>query len=78
MIGKILRKMIVVNDLYARKEKLYSTYVSKHNSNRKKQLITLMIPNWEGWHYLVVKKLSTLLKGIIKKWFLLFEMFSFF
>ena len=60
MIGKILRKMIVVNDLYTRKEKLYSTYVSKHNSNRKKQLITLMIPNWEGWHCLVVKKLSTL------------------
>ena len=26
-----------------------------------------MIPNWEGWHYLAVKKLSALLKVITSK-----------
>ena len=35
-------------------------YVSKHNSNREKQVICLMIVNGEGlkgqrWHYLAVK-----------------------
>ena len=42
-------------------------YISKHNSNRKKSIIFLMILNREGWHCLVVKKLSTLLKGITSK-----------
>ena len=27
---------------------IYSAYVSKHNSNREKQVIFLMIPNGEG------------------------------
>ena len=30
---------ITLNVLYAKKEKIYSAYVSKHKSNRKKQLI---------------------------------------
>ena len=30
-------------------------------------LILLMIPNGEKWHYLAVKKLSTLLRGITSK-----------
>ena len=38
-----------------KKEKTYPVYVSKYNSNHEKQLILLMIPNWEGWHYLSVK-----------------------
>ena len=42
-------------------------YVSKHNSNPENQLILLMIPNAEGWPYLEVKKLSTLLIGITSK-----------
>ena len=50
--------------LYAKIEKIYSAYVPKHNSNREKQAISLMIPNGEGWHYLAVKKLSALLRGI--------------
>ena len=33
----------------------------------RKQVITLIIPHREGWHYLAVKKLSTLLRGITKK-----------
>ena len=38
---------IAVNVLYAKKEKMFPAYVSKHNSNREKQVIFLMIPNGE-------------------------------
>ena len=51
--------------MYAKKEKIYPSYVSNHSSNREKQVIILMISNGEKvWHYLVVKKLSELSKGI--------------
>ena len=50
-----------------KKEKIYPDYVSKHYPNREKQVVLLMIPNGEGWHYLAAKKLSTLLRGIIPK-----------
>ena len=66
-----------------KKRKIYSAYVSKHNSNREKQVILLMIPNREKrersetlakransegqLHFLVVKKLSALLKRIKSK-----------
>ena len=66
-----------------KKEKIYPAYVSKHNSNCEKQVILLMIPNGKGhewsetltmranirgrWHYLAVKKLSALLRGITSK-----------
>ena len=33
----------------------YSAYISKQNSNCEKQIILLMIPNGEGWHYHVLK-----------------------
>ena len=46
---------------------LYSSYISKHNSSREKQVILLMIPSRETWHYRAVKKLSALLKGITSK-----------
>ena len=46
-----------------KKKKIYPAYVSKHDSNFKKQVILLMIPTGEGWHYLAVKKLWTLLRG---------------
>ena len=42
---------IALNVLYTKKEKIYPAYVSKHNSNREKQVILLTIPNGEGWHY---------------------------
>ena len=45
---------IALNVLYAKKEKIYSAYLSKHNSNRKIQVIFLMILNGEKWHYLAV------------------------
>ena len=53
--------------MYAKKEKIKPTYVSKHNSNREKQVIFLMIPNGEGWDFLPVKKLSASLRGITSK-----------
>ena len=52
MIGKKVRKK-----MYVKKEKVYPAYVSKHNSNHGKQVILLMIPNGERWHYLAIKKL---------------------
>ena len=75
--------------MYAEQEKVYPAYVSKHQSDREKQVILLMIPNGDKrkakseeqlFHYLVVKKLSALLRGITSKeswWFLLSELPSF-
>ena len=45
-------------------KKIQVAYKSKHNLTRKKQVILLMISNGENWHYLVVKNLPGLLKGI--------------
>ena len=45
-------------------KKIHVAYKSKHNLNREKQVILLMTSNGENWHYLVVKKLSRLLRGI--------------
>ena len=47
---------ISLNVLYAKKENIHPAYFSKHNSNRVKQVILLMILNGE--------KLSALLRGI--------------
>ena len=44
-----------------------SAYISKYNSYRGKQINLLMIPYERSWHYLAVKKLSTLLIGITLK-----------
>ena len=57
--------IIALNVLCAKTEKIYSAYVSKHNSNREKQVNLLMIPNAAKlWHYFSVKKLSASLRGI--------------
>ena len=50
--------------MYAKKENIYLAHVSEHNSNHKKQVFILMIYYGKGWHYLAVKKLSALLRGI--------------
>ena len=34
---------------------MHPDYFSKQNSNPKKQVIFLMIPNREGWHYIAEK-----------------------
>ena len=48
-------------------KKNYPAYVSKYKLNRKTQLISLMVPNKEGCHYLAVKKLPAPLLGITSK-----------
>ena len=61
--------------LNTKKGKAYHAYVSKHNSNRGKQVILLIIPNEqkhesksEGqWHCPAVKKLLALLRRITSK-----------
>ena len=50
-----------------KKKKIYPVYVSKHKSNREKQVILLMIPNGEEWCYIAVKKLPALLREITPK-----------
>ena len=50
-----------------KKEKIYPAYVLKHNSNRQKQVMLLMILKEEGWHYLAVKNLSALLRRTTSK-----------
>ena len=54
MIGKFEKNTVTIalNVLYTKKEKLHPAYISKHNSNREKQVILLMILNGEGrqWH----------------------------
>ena len=44
--------------------KIHIAYKSRHNLTREKQVILLMISNSQNWHYLVVKNLSGLLRGI--------------
>ena len=46
--------MIALNPVYDKKEKIYPAYISKHNLKCKKEVIILMIPNGERWHYLAV------------------------
>ena len=57
---------IVLNILYVphNTKKIQVAYKSKHNVTCDKQVILLMISNGENWHYLVVKNLPGLLKGI--------------
>ena len=57
----------MLNILCAKYEKTSRYYFSKHNSNRVKQIILLMIPNGERCDYLAVKILNTLLRGITWK-----------
>ena len=53
---------IPLNILYAKKEKIYPAYVLKHNSNREKQVILLIVSNGKEWHYLSVKKSFRIIK----------------
>ena len=55
---------IAINVLYAKREELHPSYVSKHNSIREKKNILLMNPNGERWHHLAVKRKQL---GIISK-----------
>ena len=48
-------------------EKITHAYSSKYNLTRETQVILLMITDGEKWHYLAVKSLSALLRGITSK-----------
>ena len=50
-----------------KRKKIYPAFVSRHKSNREKQVILLMIRNEQRWHYLAVKKVPALLRGITSK-----------
>ena len=57
---------VALNILYVphNTKKIEIAYKPKDNLTREKQVILLMISNGENWHYLVVKSLSGLLRGI--------------
>ena len=57
---------IALNILYVlhKTTKISLAYKSKHNLTREKQVIILMITNGEKWHYLAVRRLSGLLRGV--------------
>ena len=61
-----LNNEVALNILYVPHgtKKIEIAYKSKHNLTREKQVILLMISNGENWHYLIVKSLSRLLRGI--------------
>ena len=68
MTGEKLKKIIQQSLLifYTLKREICPTYISKIISNCAKQIILLMIPNvgQKSWHYLALKKLPALLRGI--------------
>ena len=61
-----LNNEIALNILYVphNTKKMHVAYNSKHNLIREKQVILLMISNGENWHYLIVKNLPELFRGI--------------
>ena len=61
-----LNNEIALNILYVphNTRKIHVAYKSKHNLTRENQIILLMITDGEKWHYLTVKNLFGLLRGI--------------
>ena len=59
-------KSIALNILYVphNTEETRHTYKSKYNLKHENQVILLMITDGEKWHYLAVKKLSAVFKGM--------------
>ena len=46
------------------KKEIRPAYISKYNHKRKNQVILLMITDGKKWHYLAVRSLPALLRGI--------------
>ena len=63
---EVNNKNVALNILYVpfNTEKIEIAYKSKYNLVRDNQIILLMITNGKNWHYLLVKNLSGLLRGI--------------
>ena len=62
-------KSIALNILYVpyNTEKIRHAYKSKYNLTRENQVIYLMITDGEKWHYLAIKRLYALFRGITSK-----------
>ena len=62
-------KTIASNTLYVphNTEEIRHAYKSKHNLAGQNKVILLMIADGKKWHYLAVKRLSALLRGITSK-----------
>ena len=63
---EVNNKNVALNILYVpfNTKKMERAYKSKYNLIRDNQIILLMINNGKNWHYLAVKSLSRLLRGI--------------
>ena len=63
---EVNNKNVALNILYvpSNTKKIKIAYKSKYNLIRDNQIILLMISNGKNWHYLAVKSLSRLLRGI--------------
>ena len=48
-------------------EKKRHAYMSRYNLKHENQVILLIITDVKKWHYLIVKKLSAVLRGITSK-----------
>ena len=59
--------LIAFNVLYAKKEKKNILPIFQSKSNCQKQFIVLISTSKERWHYIAVKNLSVLLRGITSK-----------
>ena len=60
-------KAIALNILYVpyKTEEIRQAYISKHNDKRNNQVNLLMITDGDtNWHYLAIKNISGLLRGI--------------
>ena len=62
-------KSIALNVLYVPEDEqtIRYAYKSKYNLTRENQIILLMITDGEKWHFLTVRRLSGLLRGITSK-----------
>ena len=62
-------KFVALNVLYVPEgdKTIRHAYNSKYNLTRENQVTLLMISDGEKWHYLTVRSLSALLKGITSK-----------
>ena len=63
---EVNNKNVALNILYVpfNTKNIEISYKSKYNLVRDNQIILLMISNGKNWHYLAVKSLSRLLRGI--------------
>ena len=63
---EVNNKNVALNILYVpfNTKKIEIAYKSKYNLIRDNQIILLMISNGKNWHYLAVKSLSRLLRGV--------------